>query len=187
MESFYEKLSIKKKYLESVEIRANELSALVDQDIDHFLLQKIKKKTEGYCKKDGLILPESLTILQRTLPFAPNEQFEGFFVVDLHYSVQVFNPPVDAVVPITIQKKNKMGVLGYINVSEVPDLHQNVHRHFALYPCNALFPFEIHNDEEDRVYLQNIEIGSTISAALKAKKFQIPDRTISFIAKYSRL
>jgi DNA-directed RNA polymerase subunit E'/Rpb7 len=166
-------------YINNIELQPNELLHVHPDQINEKITDKLKTKIESKCNKHGLVLPGSLQIINRTIGFSPNEQFNGFFVYKVKYQVRICNPANGTVLPAKIINKNKLGVLTHI----ITDF-ENESKHFKKYPLNALLPRQIHNDVPEEVF-EEMKIGDIIYVEIVGKKFDIPDKTISFIVKLS--
>lgn len=167
-------------YIQAVDLQPEELLHLRPGELEAKLIKKLRTNVEGRCNKHGLVLPGSVSVLSRTIGIAPNEQMNGFFVFRIKYQVRICNPPIGTVLPAKIITKNKMGLLTMILLDCEEASPES--KHFLKYPINALLPYQIHNNVSMDIF-QAMAVGDEIQVEVVGKKFDIPDRTISVLAK----
>ena len=120
---------------------------------DDILLSKLKKQLEGKCSKHGYVIPDSLTLLSRSLGFAEKGRGTADFLYYLKAQGKVYNPPDGLVVEGEVSLKNKMGC--YVI------LHNAV---------RVMIPRDLHIGNEE---FDTLEVGDRIKIEIKKSQFRV--------------
>ena len=163
--------------INTVEIDPAEMIHISPEMLEGKIEKKLKTTIEGRCNRHGLVLPGSLAIVSRSIGVSPNEQFNGMFVFRVKYQIRVCNPAHGSIVPARIVNKNRMGILANIVTSFDDEME-----HFRWHPLTALLPYQIHNGVKKEVF-DAMNVGDVIQVHIVGKRFNVPDKTISFIVK----
>jgi DNA-directed RNA polymerase subunit E'/Rpb7 len=83
-------------------------------DIDKFLLTKMKKDLEGSCCTHGYVRPGSAQILARSMGQAEHGRFTGDFMFHCKLKLQCLLPYADQIVEARVEKVNKLGAYALI-------------------------------------------------------------------------
>ena len=152
---------------EKIDIKPNEFNFSNQKGILDIISQKLKKKTEGKCIKQGYVKKNSLQIINRSMGQISDGHFTGDVIYQVKFCVEVCNPPEGQNINCTVYNINKMGVIAGIgeNMKESPLM--------------ILLPRHHHQDNE--IFL-NIEIGDYINVEIIGKKFELNDNKIHVIA-----
>ena len=120
---------------------------------DDILLSKLKKQLEGKCSKHGYVIPDSLTLLSRSLGFAEKGRGTADFLYYLKAQGKVYNPPDGLIVEGEVSLKNKMGCYAI--------LHNAV---------RVMIPRDLHIGNEE---FDTLEVGDRIQIEIKKSQFRV--------------
>jgi DNA-directed RNA polymerase subunit E'/Rpb7 len=123
--------------------------------VDDILLEKVRLELENKCSKHGFVLPDSVSILARSMGRVENGRFTGSYVYHVQAKGRVLTPADGYVVEGVVQKKNKMGMYVF---------HRNAFR--------IMVPRDLHLGSEE---YESVQVGQTISVELKKSRFQMKD------------
>jgi DNA-directed RNA polymerase subunit E'/Rpb7 len=134
------------------------------RSFDAILLDKLRKKIEGKCSQHGYVIPNSLTLLSRSLGYAEKGRFTGDFMYHVKVQGKVYHPPEGIQVEGEVVRKNKMGL--YVIIEDA---------------IRIMIPRDLHigNDEFD-----SIQIGEMIRIEIKKCQFQIHDSHILCVGQF---
>ena len=138
----------------------------INNQINDYILKRLKENFEGKCLKYGYIKPNSIKIIKRSIGHVLASHFNGNILYNIVFSVDVCNPLEGAIIDIQVKNINKMGVLAY-----VPDEDDS--------PLNILLARQHHIDNET---FSNLKIGEVIQCKIVGKRFEYGDNQISVIA-----
>jgi len=79
------------------------------ENIDEFLLTKLRKGTEGTCSTDGYVRVDSMKILSRSMGQAEHGRFTGDFIYYCKVRMECLRLTEGQVVDAQVLKANKMG------------------------------------------------------------------------------
>lgn len=143
------------------------------EDIDAFLLAKIRKDLEGQCCTHGYVLSGSTQILARSMGQAEHGRFTGDFIFNCKVKIACLLPAADQIVEGRILKMNKLG--GYALLVDDGKLHEAM---------RILLPRDLHigNTEYD-----GIEVGQGVRIRLLRSRFQAKDAFIQAVGTFEGL
>ena len=142
---------------EQVALTPKDLSKVIGS-INTVLLDKLKLKLENKCSRHGFVLPDSLTLLSRSLGKSSNGRFVGDYMFYVQLQGNVLNPPDGIVLNGEVIRKNKMGI--YLNIKNA---------------IRVIIPRDLHIGNED---FENLSIGDNINVEIKKSRFQVNDDSI---------
>ena len=143
------------------------------EDIDAFLLAKMKKKLEGHCCTHGYVRPGSTQILARSMGQAEHGRFTGDFIFHCKLKLLCLLPHADQLVDARILKVNKLGA--YALVVDDGRVREAM---------RILIPRDLHigNTEFDA-----ITVGQGVHVKLLRSRFQVNDSFIQSVGLYEGL
>lgn len=143
------------------------------EDIDAFLLAKMKKRLEGHCCTHGYVRPGSTQILARSMGQAEHGRFTGDFIFHCKLKLLCLLPHADQLVDARILKVNKLGA--YALVVDDGRVREAM---------RILIPRDLHigNTEFDA-----ITVGQGVHVKLLRSRFQVNDAFIQSVGLYEGL
>ena len=90
----------------------------LNKDISNVIINKLKEKYEGLCSENGYILPDTINLINRKLGKINTINNISNISYIVNYSADIIYPSEGDVLEIIVDRINKMGVLGYIEVNE---------------------------------------------------------------------
>lgn len=136
---------------------------------DNALLQNLKNTYEGKCCKDGLVLNDSIRILERTNITFPTESLRLHYTVTVCWSMTVCCPPMESVIECSVLSKNKIGIMCSLKNADVPIL--------------VLVPNDLTSTNEEKKKLIDAKQGDVITMRVLRTKFEQGHKKIIAIAK----
>ena len=88
----------------------------LNKDINNVIISKLKEKYEGLCSENGYILHDSIELINRKLGTINTINNVSNISYIVNYSADIIYPSEGDIIEITVDRINKMGVLGYIEV-----------------------------------------------------------------------
>ena len=88
----------------------------LNKDIDNVIINKLKEKYEGLCSENGYILPDTIELINRKLGIINTINNVSNISYIVNYSADIIYPSEGDIIEITVDRINKMGVLGYIEI-----------------------------------------------------------------------
>ena len=160
--SIFETIKLKENiYLNSSDINHN---------INNIILNKLKKKVEGKCIKEGYIRKNSVKILSRSLGVMNNSNFDSGVHYVVLYSADVCNLTNGQVIEAEVDNIDKSQVICYLgNSYDSPiEVYMFKHHHvgnseFANLNKNDIVKIEISCSKYDFNDTQIVAIGKYIS------------------------
>ena len=149
---------------EKVDIKPNELSS--KRDIMEIINNKLKKKIEGKCIKQGYVKKGSLQIINRSVGKIYDGHFSGDIVYKIKFSVEVCNPPEGQIINCIIYNNNKMGIIAGIGENSKDS------------PLMILLPRHHHQDKD---IFRDVDVGDSITIEITGKKFELNDEKIHVV------
>jgi len=142
-------------------------------DIDAFLLAKIRKDLESQCCTHGYVLNGSTQILARSMGQAEHGRFTGDFIFNCKVKISCLLPTADQIIEGRILKMNKLG--GYALLVDEGKIHEAM---------RILLPRDLHlgNTEFD-----SIEVGQGVRIKLLRSRFQAKDAFIQAVGVFEGL
>lgn len=140
---------------EKVYITPKDIWKLKDEPLDDLLLTHLKRKLERRCSSHGYVIPNTLSLLSRSMGQFEHGQFTGNAVYHVQAEGRVYNPANGTRVIGKISKKNKMGL--YVIYEDA---------------IRILVPRDLHLGNEE---FENLDVDDTIELELRKSRFQIQD------------
>ena len=134
----------------------------LNENIDNYIENYIKKKVEGTCIDEGYVKPDTIKILKKSVGMLLGSRFTGDITYEIAYTASVCNPVLGNVIDCKVKFVNKLGILGNNG------------------PITIIVGKQFHvNDEE----INKINENDVIKVEVIAKKFYLNDKEIKIIAK----
>ena len=152
------------KLEKKIDIKASNING----DIDEIILNILKEKVGNKCIKEGFIKKHSIKILNRSVGLIQSSHFNGNIRYNITYSADICNPSNGSIIECRVKNKNKMGILA--ESIEFPS------------PLTILIATQHHIDNE---LYSSIEIGSIIFVEVIGKKYELYDKKISIISRFT--
>lgn len=143
------------------------------EDIDAFLLEKMKKKLEGHCCTHGYVKPGTTQILARSMGQAEHGRFTGDFLFHCKLKLMCLLPTADQIVDARILKVNKLGAYALV-----------VDEGRALEAMRILIPRDLHIGN---VEFDAITVGQGVRVKLLRSRFQTNDAFIQSVGLFEGL
>jgi DNA-directed RNA polymerase subunit E'/Rpb7 len=143
------------------------------EDIDAFLLAKMKKGLEGHCCTHGYVRPGSTQILARSMGQAEHGRFTGDFMFHCKLKLQCLLPHADQLVDARILKVNKLGA--YALVVDDGRVREAM---------RILIPRDLHIGSAE---FDAIQVGQGIRVKLLRSRFQVNDAFIQAVGLFEGL
>jgi DNA-directed RNA polymerase subunit E'/Rpb7 len=134
----------------------------LNENIDEYINNYLKKKVEGKCIDEGYVEPDSVKILKKSVGMLLGSRFTGDVTYEIFYTANVCNPVIGNVIDCKVKFINKLGILGHNGAITIIVGKQ----------------FQINNDS-----LSKIKENDIIKVEVIAKKFYLNDSQIKIIAK----
>ena len=147
-----------------VDIKSHQLN----ENIDDLLLDIIKNKNGNKCAKEGYIKKDTIEILKKSNGLIPAGHFNGSIRYIIKYSAQVCNPENGSIIECRVINKNKIGILA--ETLESPS------------PLTILVATQHHMNNDN---YQAIEVGAIIFVEVIGKKYELYDKKISIISRFT--
>lgn len=145
-------------------------SSDINHNICNIILNKLRKKVEGKCIKEGFIRRNSVNVLSRSLGVMNNSNFDSGVHYVVVYSADVCNLTNGQVIEAEVENIDKSQVICYIgNSNESPiEIYMFKHHHvgnteFANLSKNDIVKIEIACSKYDFNDTQIVAIGKYIS------------------------
>ena len=138
--------------------------------IDDILLEKLKKKVEGKCDKNGYVKEESAVIIKRSIGSFLQAQFNGNCTFSVTYKVLCCNPTEGMKLKCSVLNRNKMG------------LFCELYNHTPS-PLTIILAKQHHLQDER---YEEIKVCSCIDVEIVGIKFEFNDKQISCIGRMSK-
>ena len=138
--------------------------------IDDILLEKLKKKVEGKCDKNGYVKEDSAIIIKRSIGSFLQSQFNGHCTFNITYKVLCCNPTEGMKIKCSVLNRNKMGLFC--------ELYNNTPS-----PLTIILAKQHHLKDER---YEEINIGSCIDVEIVGIKFEFNDKQISCIGRLDK-
>ena len=143
------------------------------EDIDAYLLEKIRKNLEGQCCTHGYVRPGSTQILARSLGQAEHGRFTGDFLYHCKMKILCLLPSADQIVDARILKTNKLGC--YALIVDEGRLREAM---------RILLPRDLHIGNTN---FDNLEVGQGVRVRLLRSRFQAKDAFIQAVGLFEGL
>ena len=92
-------------------VKPNELN----NDIDTTLHKILKKKIEGLCLKEGMVIKDSTKILNKSAGKMNITTFDGNITYNVEYLAKICNPKKGQMLPCIVRENNRSAVICYMD------------------------------------------------------------------------
>lgn len=140
------------------------------EDINGYLLEKMRGRMEGKCTTHGYVRNGSMQILARSMGQAEHGRFTGSFLYYCKIRIDCFLPYAEQIVDGRILKMNKLGA--YALLSENGE---------DLEAMRILLPRDLHLGNAS---FDSLTVGSMVRMRLLRSRFQANDAFIQAVALY---
>jgi DNA-directed RNA polymerase subunit E'/Rpb7 len=128
--------------------------------IDEELSSKLKKNLEGKCSRHGYVIPDTVSIVSRSMGSFEKGRFTGSIIFHVQAEGDVLNPPEGYILEGVVIRKNKMGIYVSYNVKGGDDA------------IRVIVPRDLHIGSDE---FEKVEIGQYVRVQIKKSRFQIND------------
>jgi DNA-directed RNA polymerase subunit E'/Rpb7 len=142
---------------------------LISSRMDETILDCLRKKVEGKCIEPGYVLPDTVSIISRTLGMNNPSNFEGVLTYNIKYSASVCNPAVGQIVICQVADMDKSQIVCYI------------HHEPRKSPLEIYLPKQNHIGVTE--YMM-IKIGDIIKVKIAGSKFSTNETQITCIGEF---
>jgi DNA-directed RNA polymerase subunit E'/Rpb7 len=149
---------------ERIPLTPKDLNRLAEEPVEDVLLQKIRAKLEGRCSRHGFVVPNTMTIVSRSMGHIEVGRFTGDIVYQVQSQGLVLNPADGTTLVGEVLKKNKMGV--YVEYRDA---------------IRVLLPRDLHHNDET---FESLVIGTNIEFEIKKSRFQVNDQYIQCVGVF---
>lgn len=153
----------------SLNINAKDLT----KDIDNIILINLKKKYEGKCSEHGYIMKDSTNLINRKLGNIITINNCSYVNYIVNYNADILYPSEGDELEITVDRVNKMGVLGFINF--------NSEDNFEKSPLIIIIPNEYFNESTRDI--NSITKNQKINVKILGCRIKFGFEKIQIIAK----
>ena len=137
-------------------------SKYLNENINEYILNKLKNKVESLCIDEGYVKKDSIVILKKSIGKLYGSKFTGDISYEIAYTADVCNPVVGNIINCKVKFLNKLGILGNNG------------------PITIIIGKQFHLDNQK---FKNIKENDTIKVEVIAKKFSLNDKEIKVVAK----
>ncbi len=123
--------------------------------IDSLILEKVKQELEGKCSQHGWVIPQSITLVSRSLCHCEAGRFTGAMTSWVQAEGNVYYPVDGMELEAEVLKKNKMGMFVVFNDA-----------------IQVMVPRDLHLENEE---YHDVGIGDKIRVEIKKSRFQVND------------
>ena len=103
---------------EKIYIKSEDLKKYNKDNINSHVKSVITNKFGDKCQKYGLLLKDSIRIIQRSVGEFNDGHFNASISLNIVFEAKICNPSEGSIIQCTVISINKMGVLGYININD---------------------------------------------------------------------
>lgn len=133
-------------------------------NFDDIIIEKLRKRLEGKCSKNGFVIPQSLQLLSRSMGVAEKGRATADFLFYVKAQGRVYNPPDGLIVDGVIKLKNKMGC--YVILEDA---------------VRVMIPRDLHIGNEE---FDELDVGDHIRIEIKKSQFRANATHILSIGQY---
>jgi DNA-directed RNA polymerase subunit E'/Rpb7 len=133
-------------------------------NFDDIIIEKLRKRLEGKCTKNGFVIPQSLQLLSRSMGVAEKGRATADFLYYVKAQGRVYNPPDGLIVEGIIKLKNKMGC--YVILKDA---------------VRIMIPRDLHIGNEE---FDELDVGDHIRIEIKKSQFRANATHILSIGQY---
>ena len=154
-----------------LETNLNVDSRDLNKDLNRLILHKLKEKYENVCTEHGFIIPNSIDLINRTLGKINTINNVSYISYIVRYSADIIYPSEGDELNIKVDRVNKMGVLGYIELDK---------NDFESSPLIVIVPNEYFT--EDTRDINSITKNQTIKVTIIGCRIKYGNKKIQIIA-----
>lgn len=148
---------------------SNKTNFKIKQFLDKLVYDELKNEYENKCCNEGLVLPNSIEILERSNAFFPLESTKLYYNIKCKFKMTVCCPHTDSLIECEVISKNKIGLLCKLKSS--------------FSPLIILVPNDLVDDESEIEKIDKTNISESIFVKVIGKKFENYDKKITVLAK----
>jgi DNA-directed RNA polymerase subunit E'/Rpb7 len=137
-------------------------SLFLNENIDDYIVQKLKRKIEGLCIDEGYVEENTVKIIKKSVGQLFGSRFTGDITYDIIYTANVCNPIIGNIIDCKVKFINKLGILGKNG------------------PITIIIGKQFHSVEN---LLDKISENDVVKVEVIAKKFSLNDKEIQIIGK----
>jgi DNA-directed RNA polymerase subunit E'/Rpb7 len=152
---------------ERIPLPPKDLNRLAEEPVEDILLQKVRAKLEGRCSRHGFVVPNTMTIVSRSMGHIEVGRFTGDIVYQVQAQGIVLNPADGTILTGEVLKKNKMGV--YVEYRDA---------------IRVLLPRDLHHNSDE---FESLVIGTNIEFEIKKSRFQVNDQYIQCVGVFKNV
>ena len=154
-----------------LETNLNVDSRDLNKDLNRLILHKLKEKYENVCTEHGFIIPNSIDLINRKLGKINTINNVSYISYIVRYSADIIYPSEGDKLNIKVDRVNKMGVLGYIELDN---------NDFESSPLIVIVPNEYFT--EDTRDINSITKNQTINVTIIGCRIKYGNKKIQIIA-----
>ena len=154
-----------------LETNLNVDSRDLNKDLNRLILHKLKEKYENVCTEHGFIIPNSIDLINRKLGKINTINNVSYISYIVRYSADIIYPSEGDKLNIKVDRVNKMGVLGYIELDK---------NDFESSPLIVIVPNEYFT--EDTRDINTITKNQTIKVTIIGCRIKYGNKKIQIIA-----
>lgn len=152
---------------ERIPLTPKDLNRLAEEPVEDILLQKVRAKLEGRCSRHGFVVPNTMSIVSRSMGHVEVGRFTGDIVYPVLSQGIVLNPSDGTILTGEVLKKNKMGV--YVEYRDA---------------IRVLLPRDLHHGNDQ---FESLIIGTNIEFEIKKSRFQVNDQYIQCVGVFKNI
>ena len=154
-----------------LETNLNVDSRDLNKDLNRLILHKLKEKYENVCTEHGFIIPNSIDLINRKLGKINTINNVSYISYIVRYSADIIYPSEGDKLNIKVDRVNKMGVLGYIELDK---------NDFESSPLIVIVPNEYFTEETRDI--NSITKNQTINVTIIGCRIKYGNKKIQIIA-----
>jgi len=154
-----------------LETNLNVDSRDLNKDLDRLILHKLKEKYENICTEHGFIIPNSIELINRKLGKINTINNVSYISYIVKYSADIIYPSEGDKLDIRVDRVNKMGVLGYIELDK---------KDFESSPLIIIVPNEYFTEETRDI--NSITKNQTLNVTIIGCRIKYGNKKIQIIA-----
>jgi len=154
-----------------LETNLNVDSRDLNKDLNRLILHKLKEKYENVCTEHGFIIPNSIDLINRKLGKINTINNVSYISYIVRYSADIIYPSEGDKLNIKVDRVNKMGVLGYIELDN---------NDFESSPLIVIVPNEYFTEETRDI--NSITKNQTINVTIIGCRIKYGNKKIQIIA-----
>jgi DNA-directed RNA polymerase subunit E'/Rpb7 len=140
-------------------------------DINQLILHDMKQRYEGVCNKDGYIKKDSIQLVERSIGEIKTIDSKSFIVYNITYRADVLSPAKGIQLDIIVDSITKMGIVGYIQLSENDTIKES--------PFIVIAPKEFFTDE----MFESVKVNGILKVEIEAFRVKYRASQIQLVVK----